>query len=155
MRILFLSILSFLITFSAKAQFPLSKAKGNLIIYGTPTIKQDCNLGDIVEAVFYVKNISTDTVLIGQISPDCQCTHYLYPEKGIKPNSVDSITLFYMSGNTPPGPYFKKTIVDFDDTNLELNIEGNLTLVRNVIRKGQKPFIYEKKQIRVTNWPKK
>lgn len=155
MKSVVVCLFSIIILPFAKGQLPTLTSRGNLIVYGTPTIKQDCNLGDIIEAVFYIKNISTDTVYIGQVSPDCQCTHYIYPQQGVKPNSVDSITLFYMSANTPPGPFFKRTIIDYDETSFELNIEGTLTLVRNIIRQGQKPFIYEKKQIRVTNWAKK
>jgi hypothetical protein len=125
--------------------------RGALRIIGNNKIKQDCNLGDIVEAVFYIQNTSTDTVFIAQIAPDCQCTQYEYPSKGIAPNSTDSITLFFMSQNTPPGPYFKRNIVDYDDTSFELIIEGNLTIVRNIVRAGQRPILYQKKQIRVKN----
>lgn len=125
--------------------------RGALRVVGSNKIKQDCNLGDIVEAVFYIENNSSDTVYIAQVAPDCQCTQFVYPESGVKPHSIDSISLFFMSQNTPPGPYFKRNIVDYDDTSFELIIEGNLTLVRNIVRAGQKPIIYQRKQIRVHN----
>jgi hypothetical protein len=125
--------------------------RGALRVVGSNKIKQDCNLGDVVEAVFYIENNSSDTVHIAQVAPDCQCTQFVFPEAGVKPHSIDSITLFFMSQNTPPGPYFKRNIVDYDDTSFELIIEGNLTIVRNIIRAGQKPILYQKKQIRVHN----
>ena len=125
--------------------------RGTLRVLGSNKITQNCNLGDIVEAVFYFENNSSDTVYISQVAPDCQCTHFIFPEKGVKPRSTDSITLFFMSQNTPPGPYFKRTIVDYDDTSFELIIEGNIAIVRNVVRAGQKPVLYQKKQIRVHN----
>lgn len=125
--------------------------RGALRVIGSNKITQNCNIGDIVEAVFYFENNSSDTVYISQVAPDCQCTHFVFPEKGVKPHSTDSITLFFMSQNTPPGPYFKRSIVDYDDTSFELIIEGNITIVRNIVRAGQKPIIYQKKQIRVHN----
>lgn len=125
--------------------------RGALRVIGSNKITQNCNIGDIVEAVFYFENNSSDTVYISQVAPDCQCTHFVFPEKGVKPHSTDSITLFFMSQNTPPGPYFKRSIVDYDDTSLELLIEGNISIVRNIVRAGQKPIIYQKKQIRVHN----
>jgi hypothetical protein len=125
--------------------------RGTLRVIGSNKITQNCNLGDIVEAVFHFENNSSDTVYISQVAPDCQCTHFVFPEKGVKPHSTDSITLFFMSQNTPPGPYFKRSIVDYDDMSFELLIEGNITIVRNIVRAGQKPIIYQKKQIRVHN----
>lgn len=154
MRNLFLFINLFIVSIGLKAQLigeMHNENRGALRIIGSNKIKQDCNLGDIVEAVFYIQNTSRDTVYIGQIAPDCQCTQYEYPSKGIAPNSTDSITLFFMSEHTPPGPYFKRNIVDYDDTSFELNIEGTITKVKNIIKAGQRPILYQKKQIRVTN----
>ena len=154
MKKLFLLINLFIASIGLKAQLIgeiHNENRGALRIIGNNKIKQDCNLGDIVEAVFYIQNTSPDTVFIGQIAPDCQCTQYEFPSKGIAPNSTDSITLFFMSQNTPPGPYFKRNIVDYDDTSFELIIEGNITIVINIIRAGQRPILYQKKQIRVKN----
>jgi hypothetical protein len=154
MRNLFLFINLFIFSIGLKAQLigeMHNENRGALRIIGSNKIKQDCNLGDIVEAVFYIQNTSQDTVYIGQIAPDCQCTQYEYPSKGIAPNSTDSITLFFMSEHTPPGAYFKRNIVDYDDTSFELNIEGTITKVKNIIRAGQRPILYQKKQIRITN----
>jgi len=154
MKTLFLFISLFLSSAIVKAQLIgeiHNENRGPLRIIGSNKIKQDCNIGDIVEAVFYIQNTSPDTVFIGQVAPDCQCTQYEYPSKGIAPNATDSITLFFMSQNTPPGPYFKRNIVDYDDTSFELIIEGNLTIVRNIVRAGQRPILYQKKQIRVKN----
>jgi len=143
-----------MLTIQSKAQLVgelNNNNRGTLRVLGSNKITQNCNLGDIVEAVFYFENNSSDTVYISQVAPDCQCTHFIFPEKGVKPRSTDSITLFFMSQNTPPGPYFKRTIVDYDDTSFELIIEGNIAIVRNVVRAGQKPVLYQKKQIRVHN----
>ena len=143
-----------LLTIKGKAQLIgelNNNNRGTLRVIGSNKITQNCNLGDIVEAVFYFENNSSDTVYISQVAPDCQCTHFVFPEKGVKPHSTDSITLFFMSQNTPPGPYFKRSIVDYDDTSFELIIEGNITIVRNIVKPGQKPIIYQKKQIRVHN----
>ena len=154
MKNLFLLISLCLSSIGLKAQLIgeiHNENRGALRIIGNNKIKQDCNLGDIVEAVFYIQNTSTDTVFIAQIAPDCQCTQYEFPTKGIAPKATDSITLYFMSEHTPPGPYFKRNIVDYDDTSFELNIEGNITKVKNIIRAGQRPILYQKKQIRITN----
>jgi hypothetical protein len=150
----FILIIFAMLSIQSKAQLVgelNNNNRGTLRVLGSNKISQNCNLGDIVEAVFYFENNSSDTVYISQVAPDCQCTHFIFPEKGVKPHSTDSITLFFMSQNTPPGPYFKRTIVDYDDTSFELIIEGNIAIVRNVVRAGQKPILYQKKQIRVHN----
>lgn len=139
------------------SQIPLiaEDEQGSLRVIGSNKISQDCNSGDIIEAVFPISNISMDTIFISQCVPDCVCTHYAYPEKGIPPGEIDTIYLFLMSKNVPPGPFYKRAIVDFNDGSMELIIEGNINVVRNIIKPGQRPIIYKTKQIRVLNTPKK
>lgn len=139
------------------SQIPLiaEDEQGSLRVIGSNKINQDCNSGDIIEAVFPISNISMDTIFISQCVPDCVCTHYAYPEKGIPPGEIDTIYLFLMSKNVPPGPYYKRAIVDFNDGSMELIIEGNINVVRNIVKPGQRPVIYKPKQIRVVNTPKK
>jgi hypothetical protein len=139
------------------SQIPLiaEDEQGSLRVIGSNKINQDCNSGDIIEAVFPISNISMDTIFISQCVPDCVCTHYAYPEKGIPPGEIDTIYLFLMSKNVPPGPFFKRAIVDFNDGSMELIIEGNINVVRNIVKPGQRPIIYKPKQIRVINNPKK
>lgn len=139
------------------SQIPLiaEDEQGSLRVIGNNKINQDCNSGDIIEAVFPIANISMDTIYISQCVPDCVCTHYAYPEKGIPPGEIDTIYLFLMSKNVPPGPFYKRAIVDFNDGSMELVIEGNINVVRNIVKPGQRPIIYKPKQIRVLNTPKK
>jgi len=139
------------------SQIPLiaEDEQGSLRVIGSNKINQDCNSGDIIEAVFPISNISMDTIFISQCVPDCVCTHYAYPEKGIPPGEIDTVYLFLMSKNVPPGPFYKRAIVDFNDGSMELIIEGNINVVRNVVKPGQRPVIYKPKQIRVVNTPKK
>jgi hypothetical protein len=139
------------------SQIPLiaEDEQGSLRVIGSNKINQDCNSGDIIEAVFPISNISMDTIFISQCVPDCVCTHYAYPEKGIPPGEIDTIYLFLMSKNVPPGPFYKRAIVDFNDGSMELIIEGNINVVRNIVKPGQRPIIYKPKQIKVLNTPKK
>ena len=144
-------------TQSLQAQIPLiaEDEQGSLRVIGPNKIQQDCNSGDIIEAVFPVANISMDTMFISQCVPDCVCTHYAYPEKGIPPGEIDTIYLFVMSKNVPPGPFYKRTIVDFNDGSLELVIEGNISVVRPIVKPGERPMLYKPKQIRTLNSAKK
>ncbi len=144
-------------TQSLQAQIPLiaEDEQGSLRVIGPNKIQQDCNSGDIIEAVFPVANISMDTMFISQCVPDCVCTHYAYPEKGIPPGEIDTIYLFVMSKNVPPGPFYKRTIVDFNDGSMELVIEGNISVVRPIVKPGERPILYKPKQIRILNSDKK
>jgi len=136
-----------------KAQIPLiaEDEQGSLRVIGYNKINQNCNSGDIIEAVFPISNISMDTIYISQVVPDCVCTHYAFPEKGIPPGEIDTIYLFLMSKNVPPGAFYKRAIVDFNDGSMELIIEGNISIVRPIIKPGERPIIYKPKQIRVLN----
>ena len=140
-----------------QGQIPLisEDEQGSLRVIGSNKIQQDCNSGDVIEAVFPIANISMDTIYISQCVPDCVCTHYAYPEKGIPPGEIDTIFLFVMSKNVPPGPFYKRTIVDFNDGSMELIIEGNITVVRPIIKPGERPILYKPKQIRILNSAKK
>lgn len=51
----------------------------------------------------------------------------------------------------PPGAFYKRAIVDFNDGSMELIIEGNISVVRPIIKPGERPIIYKPKQIRVLN----
>ncbi len=146
-----------LIPSTSFSQIPLisEDEQGSLRVIGNNKINQDCNSGDIIEAVFPISNISSDTIFISQCVPDCVCTQYAFPEKGIPPGATDTIFLFLMSKNVPPGPFYKRAIVDFNDGSMELIIEGNISVVRNIVKPGQRPIIYKPKQIRVLNNAKK
>ena len=140
-----------------KAQIPLiaEDEQGSLRVIGYNKINQNCNSGDIIEDVVPISNISMDNIYISQVVPDCVCTHYAFPEKGIPPGEIDTIYLFLMSKNVPPGAFYKRAIVDFNDGSMELIIEGNISVVRPIIKPGERPIIYKPKQIRVLNSTKK
>jgi hypothetical protein len=148
-----LFIILSVLSYKLNAQVQANTNTGNLKVIGALKIEQPvCYSGDIIEGVYSIQNISTtDTIYISQIVSDCICIQYAFNEKGIPPNSTDSIIIFFMTKNTPPGPFFKRIFVDYDDTNLELYMEGNIEVKRPIYKKGEKPQIYKPKQIRLNN----
>ena len=127
--------------------------EGNLKIKGSDTIRINANSGDVIEAVFAVQNRSNDTLRIHQVVSQCICFQYAYPETGIAPGSVDSIRLFFMTKDVPPGPYFKRLFADYEGGSIEMIMEGMIKVVRPVYKRGEAPKIYKPKQILIANDP--
>ena len=147
-RILFIGL--FFISSSLFGQLTTINESG-LKIVGSNKLDAKCNSGDIFEAVFYIQNTSTETQYIAQVAPDCVCTQFAFPENGIAPGTTDSITLFLQTKNVPPGPFFKRAFVDYTEGTFELNLEGDITVIRPKYKQGEKPIIYQPKQIRKVN----
>lgn len=124
---------------------------GSLRVIGKDTLTIDANNGDVVEALFAIKNFGEETLTISQIATECICTEYHYPEYGIKPGAVDTIRLFLQTKNIPPGPYFKRVFADYDEGSIELILQGNLKIIRPKYKPNEKPVIYKPKQIVVRN----
>lgn len=127
------------------------KNQGNLKVIGSDTIQVNANNGDIVEALFPVKNYGTETLTIAQIATECICFDYYYPEQGIPPGATDTIRLFFKTKNVPPGPYFKRVFADYDEGSIELILHGNIKIIRPQYKQGEKTVIYQPKQIVVRN----
>jgi hypothetical protein len=145
-----LFVVFFLILNQTKAQLN-STSEGPLQVVGSNKLSAKLNSGDIFEAVFHIRNNSTETQYIAQVAPDCVCTQFAYPEKGIEAGATDSITLFLQSKNVPPGPFFKRAFVDYTEGSFELQLEGDLTVIRPKYKQGEKPVIYQPTQIRKVN----
>jgi hypothetical protein len=145
-----LFVVFFLILNQTKAQLS-STSEGPLQVVGPNKLSAKLNSGDIFEAVFHIRNNSTETQYIAQVAPDCVCTQFAYPEKGIEAGATDSITLFLQSKNVPPGPFFKRAFVDYTEGSFELQLEGDLTVIRPKYKQGEKPVIYQPTQIRKVN----
>jgi hypothetical protein len=145
-----LFVVFFLILNQTKAQLN-STSEGPLQVVGPNKLSAKLNSGDIFEAVFHIRNNSTETQYIAQVAPDCVCTQFAYPEKGIEAGATDSITLFLQSKNVPPGPFFKRAFVDYTEGSFELQLEGDLTVIRPKYKQGEKPVIYQPTQIRKVN----
>jgi hypothetical protein len=145
-----LFVVFFLILNQTKAQLN-STSEGPLQVVGSNKLSAKLNSGDIFEAVFHIRNNSTETQYIAQVAPDCVCTQFAYPEKGIEAGATDSITLFLQSKNVPPGPFFKRAFVDYTEGSFELQLEGDLTVIRPKYKQGEKPLIYQPTQIRKVN----
>lgn len=111
----------------------------------------DVNQGDTVEATFYFKNTSLEMLYISQVAPDCQCTAAQYPEEGLAPGQSDSITLYYFSKNTPPGPFRKTAMVDLATGSYQLVMEGNCSIIRPIIKQGQRPQLYQARYLKINN----
>jgi hypothetical protein len=127
------------------------KNQGNLKVIGSDTIQVDANNGDVIEALFPVKNFGTEILTISQIATECICFDYHYPEQGIQPEATDTIRLFFKTKNVPPGPYFKRVFADYDEGSIELILEGNLKIIRPQYKPNEKTVIYKPKQIVVRN----
>jgi hypothetical protein len=145
-----LFVVFFLILNQTKAQLS-STSEGPLQVVGPNKLSAKLNSGDIFEAVFHIRNNSTETQYIAQVAPDCVCTQFAFPEKGIEAGATDSITLFLQSKNVPPGPFFKRAFVDYTEGSFELQLEGDLTVIRPKYKQGEKPVIYQPTQIRKVN----
>jgi hypothetical protein len=145
-----LFVVFFLILNQTKAQLS-STSEGPLQVVGPNKLSAKLNSGDIFEAVFHIRNNSTETQYIAQVAPDCVCTQFAFPEKGIEAGATDSITLFLQSKNVPPGPFFKRAFVDYTEGSFELQLEGDLTVIRPKYKQGEKPLIYQPTQIRKVN----
>jgi hypothetical protein len=145
-----LFVVFFLILNQTKAQLN-STSEGPLQVVGSNKLSAKLNSGDIFEAVFHIRNNSTETQYIAQVAPDCVCTQFAFPEKGIESGATDSITLFLQSKNVPPGPFFKRAFVDYTEGSFELQLEGDLTVIRPKYKQGEKPVIYQPTQIRKVN----
>jgi hypothetical protein len=145
-----LFVVFFLILNQTKAQLS-STSEGPLQVVGSNKLSAKLNSGDIFEAVFHIRNNSTETQYIAQVAPDCVCTQFAFPEKGIEAGATDSITLFLQSKNVPPGPFFKRAFVDYTEGSFELQLEGDLTVIRPKYKQGEKPVIYQPTQIRKVN----
>jgi hypothetical protein len=145
-----LFVVFILILNQTKAQLN-STSEGPLQVVGPNKLSAKLNSGDIFEAVFHIRNNSTETQYIAQVAPDCVCTQFAFPEKGIEAGATDSITLFLQSKNVPPGPFFKRAFVDYTEGSFELQLEGDLTVIRPKYKQGEKPLIYQPTQIRKVN----
>lgn len=80
------------------------KNQGNLKVIGSDTILVNANNGDIIEALFPVKNYGTEILTISQIATECICFDYHYPEQGIQPGATDTIRLFLRRKMCLQGP---------------------------------------------------
>lgn len=127
------------------------KNQGNLKVEGKDTLTVNANNGDIIEALFAIKNYGTETLTIAQIATECICFDYHYPESGIAPGATDTIRLFFKTKNVPPGPYFKRVFADYDEGSIELILQGNLKVIRPRYKPNEKTVIYRPKQIVVRN----
>lgn len=127
------------------------KNQGNLKVIGSDTIWVNANNSDVIEALFPVKNYSTEILTISQIATECICFDYHYPEQGIKPGATDTIRLFFKTKNVPPGPYFKRVFADYDEGSIELILQGTLKVIRPQYKPNEKNLIYRPKQIVVRN----
>ncbi len=145
------SFLFFILLINQLSAQLTSDSEGPLQVVGANKLSAKLNSGDIFEAVFHIRNNSTETQYIAQVAPDCVCTQFAFPEKGIEAGATDSIILFLQSKNVPPGPFFKRAFVDYTEGSFELQLEGDITVIRPKYKQGEKPVIYQPTQIRKVN----
>ncbi|MSP58626.1 MAG: DUF1573 domain-containing protein [Flavobacteriaceae bacterium] len=111
-------------------------------ILGSRIIEVDAKVGDMVEAVFLVRNNTLDDFIIENIPTDCQCTAPVFP-KLIPRNSIDSVRIVFNTSNTPPGSFVKKAYLEIPgDKVIELVIQGNLQVIKAIVKVGSKPILY-------------
>ncbi len=112
-------------------------------ILGTRIIEVDAKVGDMIEAVFLVRNNTLDDFIIKNIPTDCQCTAPVFP-KLIPRNSTDSIRIVFNTSNTPPGSFVKKAYLEIPGDNvIDLVIQGNLQVIKAIAKVGSKPILYK------------
>jgi hypothetical protein len=151
-----IAILAMLLGFIPKVSAQIRhKNMGSLKVVGLDTIEVHANNGDVVEALFAIKNTGTEEMTISQIATECICMEYFYPEYGIKPGATDTVRLFFKTKNVPPGDYFKRVFVDYDEGSIELMLMGTIKVIRPVYTPGERPVMYQPKQIVVRNESRK
>lgn len=130
------------------AQQPLTKP---VEILGSTVVEVNANVGDMVEVVFSVRNNSLDEFYIAQIQTDCHCVSAVYPPQ-IKHLTTDSVTVVLNTNNVPPGTFVKKAYLETPDNKvIELVLQGNLTVVKPIVKAGQRPVIYKPVHRRLHN----
>ena len=140
---------------TAYSQVVKSDVKGSKVIalqiLDHDTITVNAVNGDMIEAVFYVKNNWLDDHIMAQLQTDCHCVTPIFPPV-LKRNQIDSITLVINTNNIPPGPFLKQGYLESpDDQLIHLVVKGNITVIKPIVKQGQPPIIYKPKHIRVTS----
>lgn len=146
------TLIIFLLAFNTfnqtQAQQPLDKP---IEILGNTVVEVNANVGDMVEVVFHLRNNSLDEFYIPQIQTDCHCIRAVHPEV-IKHLTQDSITIVLNTNNVPPGTFVKKAYLETPDNKvIELILQGNLKVIKPIIKAGTKPNIYKPVHIRLRN----
>jgi hypothetical protein len=137
--------------FAVRAQQPLDKP---VEVLGPTVVEVNANVGDMVEVVFAVRNNSLDEFYIAQIQTDCHCVSAVYPPI-VKHLSTDSVTVVLNTNNVPPGTFVKKAYLETPDNKvIELVLQGNLKVVKPIVKTGQRPIIYKPVHIRQHNTQK-
>ena len=120
-------------------------------VLGKTIVEVNANVGDMVEVVFQIRNNSLDDFHIAQIQTDCHCVEAIFP-KLVPRNTIDSIVVVLNTNNIPPGTFNKKAYLETpDDKVIELIIQGNIKVVRPIVKPGTKPIIYKPVHIRLNN----
>ena len=120
-------------------------------VLGKTVVEVNANLGDMVEVVYLIRNNSLDDFYIAQVQTDCHCVEAVFP-KLVPRNTIDSIVVVLNTNNIPPGTFTKKAYLETpDDKVVELIIQGNIKVVRPIVKPGTKPVIYKPVHIRLNN----
>jgi hypothetical protein len=147
-KISLFALLALLLCTAVLAQQPLNKP---VEVIGSTVVEVNANVGDMVEVVFAVRNNSLDEFYIAQIQTDCHCVSAVYPPQ-IKHLTTDSVTVVLNTNNVPPGTFTKKAYLETPDNKvIELVLQGNLTVVKPIVKAGQRPIIYKPVHIRLHN----
>jgi hypothetical protein len=137
--------------FSASTLFGQEKNYKPVEVLGKTIVEVNANLGDMVEVVFKIRNNSLDDYHIAQVQTDCHCVEAIFP-KLVPRNTIDSIVVVLNTNNIPPGTFNRKAYLETpDDKVVELIIQGNIKVVRPIVKPGTKPIIYKPVHIRLNN----
>ena len=146
-------LLNFLLAFVFSSSTLLGQEKNYkpVEVLGKTVVEVNANLGDMVEVVYLIRNNSLDDFYIAQVQTDCHCVEAVFP-KLVPRNTIDSIVVVLNTNNIPPGTFTKKAYLETpDDKVVELIIQGNIKVVRPLVKPGTKPIIYKPGHIRLNN----
>jgi hypothetical protein len=81
-----------------------------------------------VDKILTIKNIGTDTLIIGQVQPSCGCTAVLMSENKIAPNKTATLNVGFDSKGFSGKVHKSISITSNDSTNRSLNVTFTATI---------------------------
>lgn len=97
-------------------------------------------LGSKVEKKLAIKNIGSDTLVIGQVQPSCGCTAALMSENKIAPNKTATLNIGFDSKGFNGKVHKSISITSNDTTNKTLNVTFTASIITVLSTEPQ--FIY-------------
>ncbi len=123
MRFFLYPVFCFLLTVTAIFSQPKIE-----IVGGTSFDFGEIYSGVKIDKILTIKNIGTDTLIIGQVQPSCGCTAVLMSENKIAPNKTATLNVGFDSKGFNGKVHKSISITSNDPTNRSLNVTFTATI---------------------------